>query len=505
MADEYLSKLWPIPSTNPPSTLSPRVFPGATPESTATLRKVLQDNHKRWHVFIDDFGRHNHTTHHILAIWALGANSEVIEAAYKSNCEYQLAAFKSEGPITEANFLKHLGDHRHYNAYMFYFSKLLQTSTASEVLEKFLFSKQFNFDASRKTQPEMLSRLMDAIVHPLIHIGYGLELNVPGMIIEGLASTAVHNASSSVVITPDLFDAFPAVTTPHELPLQKLVLDEQPPPLENVHALTVMARMLRDNRFNDFKPDNLFTTYSQASDNFGPIIKEYGEQWTLDTSDPNMVEKKFEEIVWMNTLIYGLSFWEGEDKIEADFLYMHLVTSSLFLPSVLRYLSPRSQAILLRSYFVVCLVWWVGHGRQTLNIKDYFATNTTFPIPPGPKPVPVGFTFPSVDSPSALTPNPWLPLVQSSIVHVDEHLPKLMRALSHYAVLYGNRTAGNPELVETGLPGAEYLDGSLFIRVAGMSAKYMGRTRDGEQPLKYKEGEPYIVATFWSGVERRDE
>ena len=31
----------------------------------------------------------------------------------------------------------------------------------------------------------MLGRLLDAVIHPLIHVGYGVEFGLPGMVIEG--------------------------------------------------------------------------------------------------------------------------------------------------------------------------------------------------------------------------------------------------------------------------------------------------------------------------------
>lgn len=77
---------------------------------------------------------------------------------------------------------------RYYNAYMHFFYKVLQDHTVSEVLEKYLFSNEMNFppQSDGKKNPQMLSRLLDGMVHPLIHIGYGLELNIPGMLVEGM-------------------------------------------------------------------------------------------------------------------------------------------------------------------------------------------------------------------------------------------------------------------------------------------------------------------------------
>lgn len=47
-----------------------------------------------------------------------------------------------------------------------------------------MFSKEANFKGAQ-VEPEMLSRLMGAIIHPLIHAGYGLEFGLPGLVAEG--------------------------------------------------------------------------------------------------------------------------------------------------------------------------------------------------------------------------------------------------------------------------------------------------------------------------------
>jgi len=48
-------------------------------------------------------------------------------------------------------------------------------------------------------------------------------------------------------------------------------------------------------------------------------------------------------------------------------------------------------------------------------------------------------------------------------------------------MLYGNREAGRPDFKGTELEGAERLDGSLFIRVAGLTDERLGRVRQGEE------------------------
>ncbi|KAG1873841.1 hypothetical protein F4604DRAFT_1765343 [Suillus subluteus] len=51
---------------------------------------------------------------------------------------------------------------------------------------------------------------------------------------------------------------------------------------------------------------------------------------------------------------------------------MHLVTSSLFLPSLVAYLSPRAQVLLLRAYLSSAVAWFVVIGRPSLNFKSFF-------------------------------------------------------------------------------------------------------------------------------------
>ena len=53
----------------------------------------------------------SHVTHHVLAIYSLGASPEIIENAYKTH-DYLKPVFESPEPITDDNFAEHLGDAR---------------------------------------------------------------------------------------------------------------------------------------------------------------------------------------------------------------------------------------------------------------------------------------------------------------------------------------------------------------------------------------------------------
>lgn len=124
-------ELFPVPST-PTHYTEFRRLPGATSESTKVLRKLLLENHEKWHIMFNDEGFHkyvcnhlglplrakrhgaSHISHHLLALWSLGASAESLQKAYDAEIDQQRPIKISEDvvPITEDNFCDHLGEQR---------------------------------------------------------------------------------------------------------------------------------------------------------------------------------------------------------------------------------------------------------------------------------------------------------------------------------------------------------------------------------------------------------
>jgi len=322
----------------------------------------------------------------------------------------------------------------------------------------------------------------------MIHVGYGLEFGLIGMLAEGLALTAVHqgDARSSALIPPSIFSSADGLSLDDTASrLSTLTLNSSVNGTakestskhgKETHAFDILSRMLKDDRFPQ-KPRNFIGQFQDTLAAHADALHKYAEQWTIDISKPGEIDRKMEELLWTSSVMYGIGGWNDKSGFTADFFLMHLVTSSLFLPSVLPYISARSQVLLLRAYFVTILTWWVARGRPGFSIKKFFDSTSTLHTSPV-KPLPYT-PDPSIPVVHAQTPNAWLPVLQSTLVHPNDHLAKIQRALAHYAAIYGEREVGYFEGTE--LEGAERIDGTLFVRAAGMTMDKMGWTREGEE------------------------
>ncbi|KAI5121366.1 hypothetical protein M0805_001179 [Coniferiporia weirii] len=496
-----LDALFPPPTRSSDNALTPVLSPGHSPASADALLELLKSNHEQFHVFFNEKGFHNHIAHHLYANYALGAPPEALKAVYKAEEEYQRLAFDSPGAITDSNWIEHLGDERYYRAYLKLFSKAVLDTGIDATLDKYVFSLSANWVDNIqdvKKQPQMVNRLLSGVVHPLIHAGHGLEFGSPGMIAEGISmACATHKTDFDELIPKTLFLNKEATA------LSSLVsaLSLSGTKSKGLHSFAIIARMLND---PELAPGTAHTTEAHKGPaegdggegggfplveiikNKGELIRKYAEEWSIDTSDKAGIHAKLEELFVLVTLLYGVVGLQEGKEFKADFFLMHLVTSSIFLPSYLTRIKPASQAVLLSSYLACALSVWVARGRPAPKIASFYArTSPTF-VPPGPMPTSGEDTLAPE---SAQAPNPWMPVLQSAVVHPNEHLPKALRALAHFAHLLAGRPAGTWS--GTGLAGAEVLDGTLFVRVAGLTMNRLGWVREGD-----KKGE-WDFTGFW--------
>ena len=139
-------------------------------------------------------------------------------------------------------------------------------------------------------------------------------------IITGLALTALTDATFKDIITVDFFNKHARAGD------GAAVAGATPQPKQTTtrtHALTIIARIVKDERTSDANKDLLSSQgdFGSIVSKYGNIIREYLEQWdNTETTNPDDVTRKFEELVWTNVAIYGASELSKDGEFKNDFL-----------------------------------------------------------------------------------------------------------------------------------------------------------------------------------------
>ncbi|EED84005.1 predicted protein [Postia placenta Mad-698-R] len=473
--DNLLDRLFPLPSAAP-SPLCPRRFPGITHASKVAVTEGLKANHLERHSFTNEHGFHNHASHHLLAAFALGAPARVFNAIYEVQMGRTRPASNISKIITRESFWDHIGDRTFHEGYLQYFSDVVLKDGAASAIEEYIFAKSANFHDTAKVPRRMLNRHFAMLYHPMIYLAYGLEFGIPGLVAEGeyykhvlrdipdsalisgLAQTAVHPLQMPGLIslsdyegqdmatdrTPTasavtrLTERFSALFLHGAQAEDKTSVVKRDHPNIGVHAFTVLARILQDDRFSastlgltpHTEQVEALPHYSKVGAELSDAILSYTEDWMVDGADAGHTEQKIEELCWAATLMYGVCGWGGRKQglygeFNNDFFHMHGVTSCLFLQTMVTYLSPSSASLFLRTYFRMLIAWWVSRGRPAFPIREFY---TSVPeLPP-------------------------------------RCAPDHMKLEKGY---FPELTSGE----RPSLDGIELLDGTLFSRVAGLTAE----------------------------------
>lgn len=166
----------------------------------------------------------------------------------------------------------------------------------------------------------------------------------------GLAQTAVHKPEAPAL--PDSFDQYVAAASSDAAHATVSYITSLLPSLSleqvrdksragqvapEVHALTVVARIMHDPRFapgsiglpipDDDGGENALDMVMKS---VGDVLTSYTKTWTVDGTSAEAVERKIEELIWTNVVLYGVGGWAGRKlsktgKFNADFpLYVSL-------------------------------------------------------------------------------------------------------------------------------------------------------------------------------------
>lgn len=161
-----------------------------TDEAAAKVTELLQKDLEKHHVFFNDSGFHNHTSHHLLTLYGTGASAAHLQKGFDDNKGYQRPPMPTHQHVIEdlqswAHASKYLGRDQYYPDFLAFFQREISDKGWQAVVSEYLL-------AGTEAADDLLVRLHGSIVHPLIQLMFGVEWEQPAVIAEALAQACVH-------------------------------------------------------------------------------------------------------------------------------------------------------------------------------------------------------------------------------------------------------------------------------------------------------------------------
>ncbi|KAE9400843.1 hypothetical protein BT96DRAFT_956686 [Gymnopus androsaceus JB14] len=435
-------------------------LPRSSPASKALTETLLQNDAQQNHCYFKQSGLHNHLIHHILAAYDLGTPAGLLQKIFESENSYQR-------PIE--NWSDFLENQSAYGAFVTFFESRVSSFGALKTIEEFIFSP-----AANEQGKLMLARLMSGALHPFILLGYALEFGN-----DALVSTGISSSNLSKTLLSTYIFHFTGIASACVHTVRSSCLFE-PEPKNNSTGLTVLEILSLLQASPILKPEEIIA-----------LCSRFHVDETLGDAE---MKSKIEELVWGSVLLLFATGREGR-KPRLDFFLMHLVTSSIFLQSYINVLeNPAHKASIIKAFLPGMLLFSLVRGRPTIKPhllmeatdkpRPPYLSATDKPRPPYLSGSPYKPGKNTIGSPmNDEDYNPWPALIEASIHSSDSHVPQddadIVRGYTSGSVIGAFKQAEGAKEAETH-EGVAKLDGSIFVRAAGMLMDYMGWTTYGQ-------------------------
>ncbi|WRT66146.1 uncharacterized protein IL334_003099 [Kwoniella shivajii] len=531
MSRTTISKDYPT-STAEPSKLFP--FPGISWDSTKAVRQVLEENDRGYDIYESARYAHNHFPHSVLTRYALGGSSRLLKDTWdhdrphlvsldpydKSREKENLKEADVPDQIDQSNWgdRKYVGMKGAYSRYLTFFHGEIARLGPTETLNQYIFTPEANWESfntssssdgetKEKDGPMMIDRLVGGVFHPFIHVGFGLEFNDRIVLAEGLAEAAIHSDElNAPLLTSECIREIinPSNPTPEHLQIPARSIPTNEDTLEPTDAreprlgrslLEIYSILLSSDTLipEPYNPDSSINERIKFASEGGRAegLRKLIEDWSLsneELSDNDQMgwKRKFEELAIFTTLLACATGKKGKPS-KVDFFLVHTLTSSIFIPTYMPVLSIPNRRLLFKAYLLVILNTALARGRPRID-PELIMSYDPYPVAPGTDgsvKAKQGDVLGQPDKKESR--NPWLSMIESCLAHPDSHVPKAIRSLLYFTELYGSTKEGcfigtylsGGQTHET-INGLSKVDGTVFVRAAGIIMDQLGWTREGK-------------------------
>ena len=236
---------------------------------TPLINQLLEKNDKEHHIFFGPSQFHNHFPHTLLSQFGLGAPESRIKKEWEIEDYLAPMPKKQSTEITDENWKQFIGKDEFYQNYLDYFKTKIAEDGSQTTLLKYLFDE------------DLLPCVVSGAVHPLIHLGFGVEFKNDDVVAEGLAEACVHSPSFAPVVDVAKFSKSAT---------------------EKKSLLEIVDAIYEDTTFDGVVKytDPIKSTSVLKSDKATEAIKDYVMQWSFDESEKG-IGKAWSELFTLTT------------------------------------------------------------------------------------------------------------------------------------------------------------------------------------------------------------
>ncbi|KAG4026601.1 hypothetical protein MFRU_038g00050 [Monilinia fructicola] len=298
-----------------------------------TLKHLLKSNHINHSILYNHNRFHNHLPHHLGSAYLLGADYDRLQKVYSEESKHLEEWQDSPGEITDADWREFLGEKTYQRAYVDFFEDELALKFSYDwkaLVEEYLYSGK----------APLVNGLTSGLGHPLIHLGYAVELNSRELAIEALSLTSTcYNFMHKYLDDPSYTKASTYNTTS---------------PLEILHKIHADSRL--DGVLDEPSPANITKLFEEHED----FILEHWNAWSIN--DP---QKQFQDS--QEAAVHLLVQTVKPGTHAYDFFVVHVLTTSHAVRILLPFVPAKFQISLIRQWWLLTIAVYCAQMRPKIN------------------------------------------------------------------------------------------------------------------------------------------
>ncbi|KAN0074045.1 Protein of unknown function (DUF4243) domain containing protein [Elaphomyces granulatus] len=304
----------------------------AAEKPSCALKHLLKLNHVNHAILFNERRFHNHLPHVLSSAYLLGATTDDLNRIYDIDSRNLDPWSDSPGEISPHDWRDYLGKREYQRAYVDFFEDELVRKGYDwkAVVHRFLFSGK---------EP-LISSITAGIGHPLIHLGYALEMGSRDVAMEALAMAAISYS--------DIHKYLDDPSYSHAEPSYK-----------SVSPLEILEKVRKDKRFN-----GLFAT--SANQNLEILFRER-EAALLDHWNAWKIEDPIKQ--FRDSQHAAAAILVGTRTEKYDFFLVHILTTSHAVRIILPLIPTSFHLPLVRQWWLCTLSIYISQLRPEIQLS----------------------------------------------------------------------------------------------------------------------------------------